>query len=183
MKQYWNYLDTKTIYENRVVRFREDKYHFLPNNIISDYTVFEFTDWVNIIPITPDGMIITIRQFRHGIKADTIEIPGGLISAEDRSPLDAAKREMEEETGYSSRDIRLLGMVEPNPAIQTNKCYTFLANDVYLKSGQNLDPTEAISIDIVKKDSIYNMIRDNRITHSLVVAAFAHLMIYENYNR
>jgi len=80
MKKDWNYLYSKTVYKNRLVNVRQDKYHFLPNDIIKDFTVFELGDWVNIIPITESGDIVTIRHYRHGVRRDTLEIPGGLIS-------------------------------------------------------------------------------------------------------
>ena len=179
MKKDWKYLCSKSVFRNKLVCVRQDKYHFLPNNIIKDFTVFELGDWVNIIPLTEDGHIVTIRQFRHGVRRDTIEIPGGLISDDDSSPMEAAIREMEEETGYHSTDIVHIGMVEPNPALQTNRCYSFLARNVYPRSPQMLDPTEAIRVELIRKEDIYRMIHEAKITHGLVVAAFAHLLIFE----
>ena len=179
MKKYWNYLDSRNVYENPIVRVRQDKYHFLPNNIVKDFTVLEFGDWVNIIPVTKDGNIVMIRQWRHGVQRECLEIPGGLISDEDADPGYAAAREMQEETGYHSDNIIHIGTVEPNPAIQTNKCHTYLAADAYLNTQQNLDPTEAIRVELVKKEHIYRMISSCEIAHGLVVAAFAYLMLYE----
>lgn len=179
MKKDWNYLYSKSVFKNRLVNVRQDKYHFLPNDIIKDFTVFELGDWVNIIPVTESGEIVTIRQYRHGVRRDTIEIPGGLISEEDSSPMEAAVREMTEETGYISTDVVHIGTVEPNPALQTNRCYSFLARNCCLGSDQMLDPTESIKVELIQKDEIYRMIKTQKITHGLVVAAFAHLLIFE----
>jgi len=179
MKHYWKCLGTNTVFENRILALRQDTYHFLPNDIIKDFTVLEFGDWVNIIPITSQGEVVLIRQYRHGIMRDTIEIPGGLLSETDTSPIDAALRELEEETGYSSSDIIHIGTVEPNPAIQNNRCYTYLARNAYRKSSQRLDSTEAIHVDVIKKEEVYGMIRSGQITHGLVIAAFAHLLLHE----
>ena len=179
MKKDWNYLYSKTVFKNRLVNVRQDKYHFLPNDIIKDFTVFELEDWVNIIPITDDGYVVTIRQYRHGVRRDTLEIPGGLISESDSSPMEAAVREMTEETGYISTDVVHIGTVEPNPALQTNQCHSFLARNVYPRSPQMLDPTEAIRVELIRKEDIYRMIHEAKITHGLVVAAFAHFLIFE----
>ncbi len=179
MKRYWNRLDMQSVYENRLVRVRQDKYHFIPNGIVRDFTVLEFADWVNIIPVTNDGDIVMIRQWRHGVQRETLEIPGGLISPDDSDPAAAALREMQEETGYSSEKVLHIGTVEPNPAIQTNKCHTYLATDAFLWGTQNLDPTEAIHVELIKKQEVYAMIRSGRITHGLVVAAFAYLLLHE----
>lgn len=180
MKKDWNYLYSKTVYRNRLVNVRQDRYHFLPNDIIKDFAVFELGDWVNVIPVTDEGHVVTIRQYRHGVRRETIEIPGGLVSEEDSSPMEAAAREMTEETGYVSTDIVHIGTVEPNPALQTNRCYTYLAMNCTLASGgQCLDPTESIRVELARKEDIYRMIREQKITHGLVVAAFAHLLIHE----
>lgn len=179
MKKYWNHLSSQKKYENPIVGVRQDRYHFLPNDIIKDFTVLEFGDWVNIIPITHDGHVVMIRQWRHGVKRETLEIPGGLISDDDADPRYAAAREMQEETGYHSKDIIHIGTVEPNPAIQSNTCHTYLASDAYHNAPQNLDPTEAIGVELIKKERVYDMIRSGEITHGLVVAAFAYLMLHE----
>lgn len=179
MRRYWNFMRSHIRYENRIVKVREDTYHFLPNDIVQDFTVFEFGDWVNIIPVTYAGEVVLIRQYRVGVRRETLEIPGGLISDEDMDPAEAAVREMIEETGYSSDDVIHIGTVEPNPAIQNNRCHTYLARNAVLTSGQNLDPTEAIKIELVEKSKVYGMISQGRITHSLVIAAFAHLLIHE----
>lgn len=179
MKQHWNRLSTRITYENRIAKVREDTYHFLPNNITHDFMVLEFSDWVNIIPITPQGDVVMIRQFRHGVCRETFEIPGGLISEDDPDPAVGALREMTEETGYLSDEIIAIGSVEPNPAIQNNRCFSFLARNAVPGPGQNLDPTEAIKVELIKLSEVYEMIRQGKITHGLVVAAFAHLLIYE----
>lgn len=180
MKNEWMCLSSKNVYTNRLVNVRLDTYHFLPKDIIKDFTVLELEDWVNVIPVTREGLIVTIRQYRHGVRRETVEIPGGLISSEDASPREAAIREMIEETGYTSDNVVHIGTVEPNPAIQTNRCYTFLARDCVKVSGQNLDPTESVQVELVPREDVFRMIQDGTITHALVVAAFAHLLIHEN---
>jgi 8-oxo-dGTP pyrophosphatase MutT (NUDIX family) len=177
MKSEWIKLDSRRIYQNRIVGLREDTYHFIPNDIRKDFTVFEFSDWVNVIPLTANGDIVMIKQFRHGTDSVTLEIPGGLIEKEDIDPSVAALREMEEETGYFSEHMIHIGTVEPNPAIQTNRCHTFLAKDAYLKSPQNFDPTESITLELIKAEKVLEMIKAGDITHGLVVAAFAFYML------
>ena len=179
VKSLWEYLGSEKVYKDRILGLRHDKYHFTTNDITRDFSILEFGDWVNIIPITPEGKIVMIHQYRHGVRRVTLEIPGGMMGPDDIKPEDAAIREMLEETGYYSEDVTHIGTVEPNPAIQTNKCHTYLAKGAYLKSKQNLDPTEAIRIELLEKQRIYDMIRNGDITHALVIAAFAHLLIHE----
>ena len=58
MKKDWNYLYSKTVFRNRLVNVRQDRYHFLPNDIIKDFTVFELGDWVNVIPLTDRKSVV-----------------------------------------------------------------------------------------------------------------------------
>src|SRR5260370_1276863 len=95
-----------------------------------DFFILEAPNWVNIIPLAKNGDVVMIRQWRHGISEFTLEVPGGMVDPEDESPMHAARREMIEETGYDSDAIVELGNVHPNPAIQGNICYSFLADNV-----------------------------------------------------
>lgn len=183
VKRHWNFLESRVVYQNRIVQVREETYRFVPNNIVRDFTVLGFADWVNIIPITPEGKVVMIRQYRLGTRSETLEIPGGLISEGDADPAEAALREMIEETGYHSDEVVHIGTVEPNPAIQNNRCHTYLARNAVPVSGQNLDPTEAIEVELVDRKDIPALVHSYRITHGLVLAAFAHLMIHETSSR
>ena len=102
----------------------------------------------------------------------TLEIPGGLVDQEAASPLWAARREMQEETGYDSEDIIPLGAIHPNPAIQGNRCHSFLARNVEKRFEPSFDTTEETEVLLVPLVDIPDFIRQGRITHALVVVAF-----------
>jgi 8-oxo-dGTP pyrophosphatase MutT (NUDIX family) len=136
------------------------------------FYVLETPDWVNVIPITPDDKVVMIRQFRAGIGEVVLEIPGGLVDADDDTPLDAARRELREETGYNGSEFVHLGTVHPNPAILNNRCHTFLARSVWLTGEQQLDQGEAIEVVPVPLKNIPGMIADGDISHSQVLNAF-----------
>ncbi len=137
-----------------------------------EWTVLESCDWVNVIPVTPEGRIVLIRQLRHGTGAMTVEIPGGGVDREDSDGAVAAARELREETGYEAASITRIGIVEPNPAFQNNRCHTYLARDVVLAGTQQLDPGEEIDVFLADEGEVWRMIREGEIAHALVVAAF-----------
>jgi ADP-ribose pyrophosphatase len=145
-----------------------------------DFFVIDPTDWVNIIPLTAKREVIMVRQFRHGIAGFTLEIPGGMIDPEDRNPAAAGRREMQEECGYDSDDIVSLGRVHPNPAIQPNFCYSFLARNVkqVREPHSNPDGSEETEVVTVPLKSVKQLIASGKITHALVIAAFSFFDLY-----
>jgi 8-oxo-dGTP pyrophosphatase MutT (NUDIX family) len=136
-----------------------------------DFYVLHAPDWINIIPLTNDRRVVLVRQFRHGIEDFTLEIPGGMCD-EGEAPIDAARREMREESGYEAREIVPLGWVHPNPAIQGNGCHSFLASSAYEAGPPDPDPNEQFEVTTVPIAEIPKLIEEGRITHSLVIAAF-----------
>ena len=135
------------------------------------FFILESSSWVNVIPLTPQNEVVLVKQYRHGTQDVTLEIPGGLVEASD-SPEGAAKRELLEETGYGASKIMLLGSVHPNPAIQNNACFTFLAKDVFLSGKQQQDDKEDIQVVLRPIAEIPRLIQRGEITHALVLAAF-----------
>jgi 8-oxo-dGTP pyrophosphatase MutT (NUDIX family) len=141
-----------------------------------DFFILESADWVNVIPLTPENEVVLIRQYRHGLQEITLEIPGGILEPGD-SPAQAAQRELSEETGYEDGQWIALDYVYPNPAFLNNRCYTFLAKNVVLKSRQNQDDKEDIEILLKPLKQIPQLIREGTIRHSLIVAAFYRLFM------
>lgn len=142
-----------------------------------EFFVLSGNDWVNIIPVTKDGEIVMIEQFRHGTSEVTLEIPGGLVDDTDESSLSAARREMNEETGYDSDEIEFLGTIAPNPAIQSNHCHSFLARNVEPKVTMKPDEFEEIRVRLVSLQEIPELIRTGAINHALVVVAFLYFAL------
>ena len=99
-----------------------------------------------IIAITPDQKIIVIDQYRHAIGKVSLEIPAGNIDPTDAGPIDAAARELLEETGYAADEYRLVTKLSPNPATHTNVIHVVLALNAQRLSDQSLDPSEAIAV-------------------------------------
>ncbi|MCB9558676.1 MAG: NUDIX hydrolase [Deltaproteobacteria bacterium] len=120
-----------------------------------------------------------IRQYRHGTKQVTLEIPGGLMDPGDASPQAAAERELGEETGYSAQQWHYLGKIAPNPAMQSNLCHSFLALNARETAVQNLDHAEEIRVVCVPRGEIEARIRAGEISHALVVVAFYYLSLFE----
>ena len=119
-----------------------------------------------------------VRQFRHGIEGFTVELPGGMVDPEDPDPKDAARREMIEESGYDSDDIIELGRVHPNPAIQPNYCYSYLARGVHRVTKPVPTGAEETQVMLIPLRDIPKMIASEKILHALTIAAFSFFHVY-----
>jgi 8-oxo-dGTP pyrophosphatase MutT (NUDIX family) len=138
--------------------------------------VLDTPDWVNVValdrqPDSGSASVVMVRQWRFGIAAATLEIPGGMVDSGEAA-RDAAERELYEETGYRARSWRQIGQVEPNPALFNNLCLTFLAEDLEQLGAPAGDGDEEIEVVRVPLPEIPARISSGEIGHALVIAAF-----------
>jgi 8-oxo-dGTP pyrophosphatase MutT (NUDIX family) len=139
-----------------------------------DHTAHTFfrilsADWVQVLPITKNREAVLVRQYRHGARQVTIEIPGGVV--EDGEDLGAAAlRECLEETGYTAPKALPLGVQSPNPALFSNRLFSFYAPDADLAGRIQNTGTEHTEVLLVPLRDLPNMLASGAIDHSLVAA-------------
>ncbi|MCI0394796.1 MAG: NUDIX hydrolase [Chloroflexi bacterium] len=170
--QPWPKIESRPLGSYRVFTLRQDTSRSPRTGREHHFYVLDSTDWINVIPLTPEGQIVLIRQYRHGTEEVTLEIPGGMVDLEDGSPAVSAARELLEETGYAAEEMVPLGSVSPNPAILSNRCHTFLARQARPVATPLMDGAEDIQFELVEQSAIPHLITSGQITHALVIAAF-----------
>jgi 8-oxo-dGTP pyrophosphatase MutT (NUDIX family) len=134
--------------------------------------VLESVDWVNIVPVTQEGKVVMVEQYRFGIGRNTIETPGGMVDAGETS-LQAAQRELEEETGYTGGRWRYLGAVEPNPAIHDHLCHHWLVEGVVQTGAPEPGEGEALAVHVMTLEEIVAALEGGRLQHALALSALS----------
>jgi ADP-ribose pyrophosphatase len=148
------------------------------NGKIIEPLVLEYGTWVTIVALTEGQEVLLIKQYRHGAQKIIWELPGGVVD-EAEEPIRAAKRELLEETGYTSDNIIEVGRVSPNPASHTNLMHAYIALDAWKVGNQNLDEIEEIEVYPIPLDEVLLMLKKGKLLQSLHVStlffALAHL--------
>ncbi len=171
MPESWPLVRSKPDKSYRVFSVRTDTARSPRTGKEHDFYVIESVDWVNVIPLTSDNQVVMVRQYRHGTRQICLEIPGGLVNPRD-TPMDTARKELLEETGYQANQITLIGTAHPQPAVLNNRQLTFLATHVQKKAALNLDEGEDIEVVLIPLSEIPRLIREGEITNAMVILAF-----------
>lgn len=168
----WKILSSRHIHP----RFRIDRVE-LANGKIFEPMVFEFRSWANVVALTKNNEVVLVKQYRHGVQENLLELPGGIVD-DGESPLDGARRELMEETGYSAAHIIEVGQIYPNPALQHNTLYCYLATNVERTSEQHLDDAEEIEVHLMPLDQLIEMTSQGGFRHALHLAVLFQALHY-----
>ncbi len=165
----WNLLESEYLIRRPWLTARRDRVK-LPNGQINDeFYVLEYPDWVNVIAVTEEGEFIMIEQYRHGLGEVQMEICAGVVEKGEHH-LDAAKRELMEESGFGGDKWRLLTVLSGNPSTTNNLTYCYVAEGVKKISDQHLDRTEDVAVRILSRNDVENLLRKDVMKQSLMVA-------------
>lgn len=166
----WKTLSSKYLFNDLWFKVRKDICETSEGKIIDPYYVYEFPTWVTCVPVTEDGKIVMVRQYRHALGEVCIEIPGGCVDDTDKNLLEAIARELKEETGYTFSSYEYLGKVSSNPSTNNNLMHMFLAKGGKKTSAQQLDHNEELSVELFTVEEVKKLLRENEIVQSMHIS-------------
>jgi len=166
----WTKLGDRSLALTRIFDLRAAAYRHPVRGTEKEFVVIDAPDWVVVLAVTRDQRLVLVNQFRFGVDAPSLELPGGVIDRGE-DPVAAGLREVEEETGYRPARACLLGTVHPNPAIQNNTCHLVLAEEAELAATVAWDADEEIELVTAPVAEAFSWARSGRITHALSLNA------------
>jgi 8-oxo-dGTP pyrophosphatase MutT (NUDIX family) len=166
----WRRLGSEVVHDAGIFRLRRDRYEH-EGEPTRPFYVLESNAWINVVPVTDEGDVVMVRQYRHGTREVTLEVPGGLVDPGDADPAAAAVRELMEETGYAGSAPELLAAVSSNPAILDNRTYCFVVRNARPVRPASPDPHEDVTVELHPVAKVRELILQGAIHHALSVCA------------
>jgi 8-oxo-dGTP pyrophosphatase MutT (NUDIX family) len=169
----WHEESRREVYRSRVLSVRDTTCRS-PEGTTGVFTVIDGSDWAIVVPVieTARGQeFVMVRQWRHGSQELSLEFPGGVFEPGE-DPLEAAARELREETAYAPNTIRKIGEFSPNPAIMSNRVHFFLAGDLRPLDKQDLDDDEYVDVELVPVQEVFLGLGRPPYVHALMASAY-----------
>lgn len=173
----WKTLSREEIFRIAFVSLDKEVCELPDGRRMPSYYVLHFPNWVNVVAVDSEGNFLLIKQYRHASKEIHWEVPGG-AAHKNEDPKLSALRELREETGYTTEDVHFISENFPNPALQDNKVFTYLALNCEYDGPMQLDPFEDIELVKVPRASLEKMLDQNMFNHTICVASLYQSLRY-----
>lgn len=165
----WTTLESRYVVKRPWLTARVDKVQLPDGRVNPEHYVLEYPAWVNVLAITTSGEYVFIRQYRHAFDEVLTELCAGVVEAGE-TPLEAARRELREETGYGGGEWSLAMTIGQNPSICDNLTYCFTAVGVERLGDQNLDASEDIEVMLLTRDEVRALLERDEMKQALMAA-------------
>lgn len=173
MVEAWPLLASAQVFDAGIFRVDRDRARSPRTGAARDFHVLRIADFVIVVALTRERQLVLVRQYRHGSRAASLEVPGGLHDVACETPQQGAARELLEETGYGGGAWCLLGELRPQPAMLANRAWIFLATGLALEAVPQQDAGEDIEVVLLPAADLVTTLAAGRIDNAMSVAALA----------
>ena len=166
----WQVLTDTPLISQRWLEVREQRVRLANGHEIDRFHLIQGPSWASVLCLTNDGHVVLVRQYRHGLGGASLELPAGVMDAAE-TPLDAARRELREETGFSAEHLVPLLQVAPEPARNTTRAHFFFASGAQRVAELSLDSSEELEVVLVPVADLFELIDQGVIVHAAHIGA------------
>lgn len=163
----WKCLSSEYLFQEPWLTVRRQRMELPDGTVVPSYYVLEYPAWICVVALTKEGKMIMVRQYRAGIEKVLLELCAGVVDPEDATFMDAAKRELLEETGYGNGKWELYMTTSANPGTHSNVTYCFLATDLEKVEESHPEQTEDLSVELWEPERILEMLQKDEILQSM----------------
>jgi 8-oxo-dGTP pyrophosphatase MutT (NUDIX family) len=166
----WQVLSDTALISQRWLEVREQRVRLANGHEIERFHLIGGPHWSAVLCLTAERQVVLVRQYRHGLGGPSLELPAGVIEPAEQ-PIDAARRELREESGFEAAQIELLLATAPEPARHSTRAHFFFAKGAIPVSAQQLDHSEDLEVVLVPVAELLELIDDGHIVHAAHIAA------------
>jgi 8-oxo-dGTP pyrophosphatase MutT (NUDIX family) len=166
----WQVLASRPLLERRWLSIHEQRIALPQGGEIEEFHLIQAPDWSAVLALTEEGQVVLVEQYRHGAERMSLELPAGVIDPGE-SPLEAAQRELVEETGYIASEWQLLHTVNTEPSRHTNRAHFYFASGARRAQDTRFDPSESIEVRLASPAELSQRLDAGEIVHGLHVGA------------
>lgn len=168
-KMKWTTVESEYLHRRPWLTVRRDTVRLPNGKVFPEYYVLEYPTWINVTAITEDGEFVMVKQYRYALGITATELCAGVVE-DGEDPMEGARRELLEETGYAGGEWELTMVISANPGSQNNLTYCYTARGVKKVAGQHLDETEDIEVVLMSEDEVRGMLERNELKQALMCA-------------
>jgi 8-oxo-dGTP pyrophosphatase MutT (NUDIX family) len=166
----WSTLSSRVVHADRWINLRADRVVTAGGAVLDPYYVLDYPDWAHVVAITPDDRLVMVRQYRHGVGAIGLELPGGGVDPADPDIRAAAERELLEETGYVGGAVTHVASLSTNPATHTNHVHFFLATQAVPATAPDPGFGEELAVELVPVATVLDGLSTGLVSQAMHVA-------------
>jgi ADP-ribose pyrophosphatase len=168
--RHWTTLSSQVAYTKKWISVREEAVALPDGRVLDPYIIIDIPSFCNVLVVTPADEVVMVKQFRHAAGVETLEMPGGMMEPGE-DPALAAAREVLEETGYACPQLEALYDMAPNPPLENNRAWFYVARGAVWQRAPQYDAFEDIQVVHLPRATFLDNLLQGKFNHGTQIGA------------